>query len=389
MLQKNSFWQTLDSLNGREYIDYAAKGLLAYKGVAAYVLKGSISELADCSVQYIAKHCIVGEPVIAGINVHRDAGTNKNDTSSGNCNKDFTEKIDLLCNEDSDINEGKVTFDVIFKVRFPSTKGTKTVIINLEAQNRFNPGYPLVTRGIYYDARMISAQYEKEFSGSDYHKIKKVYSIWICTNPDRKHVDTISRIDLSHTKVFGNPDIRRSHYDKMEVTVIGLHRNGKKKSGNPLIDMLSVLFDRKMNKDIKRSILEKEYGIRMTRKYNEVIDKMCNISEYWIEPYYKAQKIEENAKKKIANAEKMIADAEKIIADADKKFADADKMIADAERKSADADKMIADAEKIIADADKKSTDFEAEKAKLISLLKARGMSEEEINTALAEPSVV
>ena len=118
--------------------------------------------------------------------------------------------------------------------------------------------------------------------------------------------------------------------------------------------MLSVLFDRKMNKDIKRSILEKEYGIRMTRKYNEVIDKMCNISEYWIEPYYKAQKIEENAKKKIANAEKMIADAEKII-----------------------------------ADADKKSNDFEAEKAKLISLLKARGMSEEEINTAMAEPSVV
>ncbi len=382
MLQKNSFWQTLDSLNGREYIDYAAKGLLAYKGVAAYVLKGSISELADYSAQYIAKHCIVGEPVIAGINVHRDSGTNKNNRFSEKSNENATEKIDLLCNEDSDINEGKVTFDVIFKVRIPGTKGTKTVIINLEAQNRFNPGYPLVTRGIYYDARMISAQYEKEFSGSDYHKIKKVYSIWICTNPDRKHVDTISRIDLSHTKVFGNPDIKRSHYDKMEVTVIGLHRNGKKKSGNPLIDMLSVLFDRKMNKDTKRSILENEYGIRMTRKYNEVIDKMCNISEYWIEPYYKAQKIEENAKK-------MIADADKKFADADKMIADADKMIADAERKSADAEKMIADAKKIIADANKKSTDFEAEKAKLISLLKARGMSEEEINTAMAEPSGV
>ena len=122
MLQKNSFWQILDTLNGREYIDYAAKGLLAYKGVAAYVLKGSISELADCSVEFISKHCIVGEPVIAGINVHRDSGTNTNDTFPKKNNEDATEKIDLLCNEDADIHEGRVTFDVIFKVRIPGKR---------------------------------------------------------------------------------------------------------------------------------------------------------------------------------------------------------------------------------------------------------------------------
>ena len=236
MLQKNSFWQTLDSLNGCEYIDYAAKGLLAYKGVAAYILKGSISELTDCSVEYIANHCIVGDP-----------------------------------------------------------------------------------------------------------------------------------------------DIKRSHYDKMEVTVIGLHRNGTKKSGNPLIDMLSVLFDRKMNKYTKRNILEKEYGIRMTRKYNEVIDKMCNISEYWIEPYYKAQKIEENAKKKIADADKKIADAEKLIADAERKTADA-------ERKTADAERKASDAERKSVDADIKVKGIEEENAKLISLLKLHGISDEEIKTMLEKP---
>jgi hypothetical protein len=226
---------------------------------------------------------------------------------------------------------------------------------------------------------MLSAQYGREFSGSDYHKIKKVYSIWICTNPDINHVDTISRIDLSHTKVFGDPDIKRSHYDKMEVTVIGLHRNGTKKSGNPLIDMLSVLFDRKMNKYTKRNILEKEYGIRMTRKYNEVIDKMCNISEYWIEPYYKAQKIEENAKKKIADADKKIADAEKLIADAERKTADA-------ERKTADAERKASDAERKSVDADIKVKGIEEENAKLISLLKLHGISDEEIKTMLEKP---
>ena len=33
------------------------------------------------------------------------------------------------------------------------------VHINLEAQNDFNPGYPLLKRAVYYCVRMISSQY--------------------------------------------------------------------------------------------------------------------------------------------------------------------------------------------------------------------------------------
>ena len=33
------------------------------------------------------------------------------------------------------------------------------MIINIEVQNDFYPGYPLVKRGIYYGGRMLSAQY--------------------------------------------------------------------------------------------------------------------------------------------------------------------------------------------------------------------------------------
>ena len=53
----------------------------------------------------------------------------------------------------------------------------------MEAQNQFYPGYPLIKRGIYYCCRMVSSQYGTVFTSSHYEKIKKVYSIWICTNP--------------------------------------------------------------------------------------------------------------------------------------------------------------------------------------------------------------
>ena len=58
--------------------------------------------------------------------------------------------------------------------------GGIALIINVEAQNDFYPGYPLIKRGIYYCCRMISSQYGREFTGPHYEKIKKVYSIWIC-----------------------------------------------------------------------------------------------------------------------------------------------------------------------------------------------------------------
>lgn len=60
------------------------------------------------------------------------------------------------------------------------------LIINVEGQNDFYPGYDIVTRGIFYTAQLISSQLETEFTGSNYGDIKKVYSIWICLNSPKK-----------------------------------------------------------------------------------------------------------------------------------------------------------------------------------------------------------
>ena len=105
--------------------------------------------------------------------------------SPGMTNTPEPEKISGGAQEDKVPGEGEVYYDIRFSVYLPGQKEKVKMIINVEAQKDSYPGYEIPSRGIYYGARMISAQKGTEFSGSDYDRIKKGYSIWICMNaPD-------------------------------------------------------------------------------------------------------------------------------------------------------------------------------------------------------------
>ena len=110
------------------------------------------------------QECIEGTPEIATVNVapgHQPAA------------------ISGLPNEDKVPGEGMITYDIRF---FAITRDKERVklILNVEAQQRFQPGYDLVTRAIFYCARMLSSQLDTEFTPRNYDDIKKVYSIFIC-----------------------------------------------------------------------------------------------------------------------------------------------------------------------------------------------------------------
>ncbi len=95
--------------------------------------------------------------------------------------------------EDSTIKEGTVTYDIRFYAVVPRSGEMASLILSIEAQNDFYPGYPIIKRGIYYCSRMISSQYGVEFVDNQYEKICKVYSIWICANPPKYWENTINR----------------------------------------------------------------------------------------------------------------------------------------------------------------------------------------------------
>lgn len=87
-------------------------------------------------------------------------------------------------------------YDIRFDALAPASGDMIRLIVNVEGQNNFYPGYPLTKRVFYYCGRMISAQYGTVFTHKHYEKLKKVYSVWICTHPPRNRENTITKYHI-------------------------------------------------------------------------------------------------------------------------------------------------------------------------------------------------
>ena len=100
----------------------------------------------------------------------------------------------------------------------------------------------------YYLSKMISAQKEQEFFGSDYDKIKEVISIWICMDA-RKNEDSIIEYQLRPEVKFGE-NIHPEEINLLKGILIKI-RGGKNmtQSKNKLIEMLEyVIADHSVEK---------------------------------------------------------------------------------------------------------------------------------------------
>lgn len=95
------------------------------------------------------------------------------------------------------------------------------------------PGYPLMKRDIYYCCHMILSQYDREFTSPRYEKIKKVYSIWICTNLPERRKNTITRYRLVEEYLVGVEKKVVRNYNLLSVT---MRAGGRELSGCPSND---------------------------------------------------------------------------------------------------------------------------------------------------------
>lgn len=91
---------------------------------------------------------------------------------------------DLKENEDVDENQ-KIIYDVITEVLIPYGKKEVHLIFDLEMQRKYNAGYPLMNRAIYYTSRLIAKQ---AIEKADYNSLVPVQSTWICLKGVPKHL---------------------------------------------------------------------------------------------------------------------------------------------------------------------------------------------------------
>lgn len=260
----NSFSETVSFTDNLKY-DTNAKRILANKQVLARILKKTVSELRDMSFPEIMK-CIEGEPEISTVPVH--PGLTNSPTITG------------MQNEDNIPFEGIVYYDIRFYVKVPQDNKIVKIIVNVEAQKSFYPGYHLETRGIVYGARLISAQLDTEFVAPYYDQLKKVYSIWICFDSSKEQANAISEYKITKHDIIPGIRDNQKAYDKLSVVLITL--NSAIKSDDQFIAMLNCLFDED-NRVQKKDLLSSQYGYEITDDFGKELDIMCNLSEALVE----------------------------------------------------------------------------------------------------------
>lgn len=265
MKVENMLAKNITAIGVNASYDSACKRLLANKVILAWIMKSCLEEYSNCSIQEIMEQYIEGEPDIGQVPVNMDE-------------KVLSEQIETASVEDNSVYEGTVSYDIRFYANTPGTGERNRLIINIEAQNDFYPGYPIVKRGIYYCSRMISSQYGVEFTESHYDRIKKVYSIWICMNPPKYRRNSINRYFIKEEKLIGDVSERKENYDLITTVMICLGESNDKNSLG-VLRLLEVLLSSERGVEEKKEILQKDFSIEMTKTIEREVSIMCNLSK--------------------------------------------------------------------------------------------------------------
>lgn len=238
--------------------DYA-KCILADPQILAAIIKTVVPQFNCLSIEEIIP-CI-GQPTVS-LTVPEQL-----------CAKIQSEEI-----EDIDEKAGKIVYDIRFPLYYKDE--AIKILMNIEAQKSTSFSklkYHIENRITYYMSRMISSQKNIEFFNSNYDDIKKIYSIWICMDADSTE-DSIIKLSLTPKVIFGKsswlPDC-----DLINGVIIRLRGDKQADvSENSLIAMLELLFS-DTEKQEKKHLLERNYGLKMTAELEGCVNEMCNISD--------------------------------------------------------------------------------------------------------------
>ena len=256
--------------------DACIKKFLELKIIIAYILSRCVEEFKDINPFEIVDKYI----------------KNRIDIKDKILDDDITEKYtDKIDSENSSLKDGLIRFDSLFRIEIPKKEKTKSettsednkntpaikVMINIEPQVNFTPGYSITKRAAYYMGRMISSQKGTVFTKSDYGKIEKVYSIWICPKVTGKFRNTITRYKFQQESIVGNAEYPTNEYDLMESVIVGI---GAERDGNytDLIKLLGTFFNIELDADGKKKIIKEEFNIPITKEVEEVVEDMGELA---------------------------------------------------------------------------------------------------------------
>ncbi|WP_289183948.1 hypothetical protein [uncultured Dubosiella sp.] len=268
--QDTSIAQAVHNTENQSQYDAACKRLLSEKIILAWILKECVPEYKDEKIDDIMHKYIEGVEVsvvpVQGPRIHGDN------------------------TEDTDLHEGTIRYDIFFRALLPKGQGRMLLLINVEAQNKENEKYPLVSRMMYHLARLASSQHGVEFIHDDYGNLQKVYSIWICMDAPKSRANSMNVYEMTEKQVAGNVKLKKSDYDLMTGILLWLGDPGSEKYDG-IYKLLHTLLSNKVKEPKKRQVLEEEFHIPMSEKMEKEVSEMCNLSQGILEQGMEKQRL--------------------------------------------------------------------------------------------------
>ena len=244
--------------------DAGMKNLMSNKEIIVPLLQLAVPEFKDCSQEEIVQ-CLDLSSIT------------KDDFVSDIPDIKSNSKISTDNNELSSLMEKLVRFDLRFRVRNPRLS-SKTLRVNLhidfEAQLTYRPkkpSYPILKRAIYYVARDLSSQLSVVTNTTDYSKLEKCYSIWICTKDIPKRLqNTMTEYSFTRKDMIGTAEEPLEYYDLMSVIII---RRGREPDEKGIFDYLAGLF----SSDVKR--IEEYSHIEWSEPFQKEVGNMTGFGD--------------------------------------------------------------------------------------------------------------
>ena len=261
--------------------DVQAKNFLKEKEVLSVILQDCVVEFKGVLTEDIARKFIEGTPLVSEVYVDPDADISSAfQQSSGS-------KIQGAANEDKTRDEGQVTYDIHFTALAPKSGRLIKLIINVESQKKYNTGYPMINRAVYYASRLISAQKNVEFKNDEYQNLKKVYSIWIILNPPKWMENKIICIDMYPHLLHDEEHFLNVLQDDCRIISIVFIGVGAPDSGNlnNTLKMLTAVLSTDLTFEDKKDRLS-ALGMSLTEEVKRTVENMSGLGYGILEKGY-------------------------------------------------------------------------------------------------------
>ena len=266
-MERNTiFYEALERAGLKAQYDGHVKKLLSFRQVISQILTRTLAEYEGYTPQEAARW--IEPETIPDLEEKEECSETEEDFMVGR--SEVSEKP----------GEGSTIYDLRFQIQTPEPAGRRSeLLVNLEAQKKFWMQYRIVTRGIFYAAKMLTEQYGRYFSHSSYQKLRKVYSVWICMNAPDNVGNAMVEYKISKNDRIGNVPEEEKSYDKLSVILICLNtKKGPGEEGS-LHHFLNVLLSPVLKPEEKAEIFSRVYGIKMEKEIRKELEGMCNLGE--------------------------------------------------------------------------------------------------------------